>query len=108
MTEQENHNLSEILEIILMKYSDDFSRKSRIEAKLIGIVTFLSLIFAVSVSIFLSFWTIKELRVTNLSKILALVLFTQLYFMIFSIAMALIGYRTRNTNTIEIENLFEE
>jgi hypothetical protein len=103
-----NHNLNEILEVVLIKYSEDFSRKSRIESKMVGIVTFLSLLFAVSISIFLVLYSDLQIKNGYLIKILLLALFGQFFFMVASITMSIIGYKTRFTNSIDIDVLFKE
>ena len=106
--EVSNHNLNEIFEVVLIKYSEDFSRKSRIESKMVGIVTFLSLLFVVSISIFLVLYSDSPRKNDFVIKILLLALFGQFFFMVASIAMSIIGYKTRFTNSIDINALFRE
>ena len=108
MNENEDHNLNEILEVVLMKYEEDFSRKSRIEAKMVGIITFLSLLFVVSISVFLNFYNFETVSSNIIFLSLLLSLFSQFYFMVLSIAMSIIGYKTRNTCIIKINDLFEK
>lgn len=99
------NNLSAILQASIANYSEAFSRKGRIEAKISGINTLLSLLFSASLVVFLF---LKD-NIINKSIIfhlsLLITLFGQCYFMVCSIVASTIGFKSWSTNNILLDDI---
>jgi hypothetical protein len=93
----ESNNLHEIFQLLLQLYQEDINRKSRLENKAIGYLTFISIILAVSIviTIFLldkfTYWNVCYI-------ILVITLFAQFYFAINTFIFSLRAYDKRKTH----------
>jgi hypothetical protein len=94
-----------LIDLALVEYQREYDRKSKLDSKTIGYITFISILMATSVGLFSLFF--GGLRDNLIKAISVILVFAEIYFSIWALVFALIAHKMRNTTNIMLDKSIE-